>query len=237
MMPRRFLLLMAAALVSSACSASSSEFPFRIIGGSGESEPVLTIARGNGAAKVCAGRGLPAPDPVVLGEPVPLYPARGVFAVTHSMPFSTTPEQAGNRCDLTLQGEPLIAADGAGEKLAYARCSILFRASQGDVLIAPNETPRNWEDRYLLAECVYRLVMYVEGYRGALAEPADTLFANASESFLLAGRPYIGPSAPTLPRHLSLRCPQLEQLYYRDNLAETLQTQCPAALESFNLKR
>lgn len=128
-------------------------------------------------------------------------------------------------------------SDGAGETLHYIRCSTLFRASQGDGLIAPNQRPSDWEDRFLLSECSYRLAIYVEVYRGALAEPAETLLVSAPKSALLVGRPSAGPSALILPRYRSLRCPQPEQLYYCDNLTEAWLLECPTALEPLNLKR
>ena len=158
---------------------------------------------------------------------VSLYPARAVYSATLSLPFSAMVDQTSRKCDVTLLGEPLAPSDGDGEHLKYERCSMLVR--EDDVLVAPSTT---WDgrDRFILADCIHRLAMYLQGYRGALSEPTDAIFVPSSSHALLVGRPYMGPRAPWLPTTLRRRCPQLEELYFGDVLASSLLSICPSAI-------
>jgi hypothetical protein len=228
--PTMLRLIAAIMLMFSACAQAEPELEnprLRQVKGTGDLEPALNIPRGEGRAKICAGRGLPRSSEFVLGEPVPLYPARAVYSATLSLPFSAMVDRTSRKCDVTLLGEPLASYDGDGEHLSYERCSMLVR--EDDVLVAPN-TIWDGKDRFILADCVHRLAMYLQGYRGALSEPTDAMFRPSSSHALLVGRPYMGPRAPWLPTTLRLRCPQLVELYFGDDLAASLLSTCPSAI-------
>lgn len=225
--------LLALGAVSSPCAAGSlaGNAETRVLQGTGIAQPELGIPRGNAAATVCAGRGLP---PASDFEPAPLYPARGVQAVTLSQPFVAPRLLPGRPCDLTLLGKPLSETDEPGPQFNYTNCSIRFTNSGSRLLIAPKQVPQDWSDRFILAECIYRLAMYVEGYRGALAEPAPGLLQPRGES-LLVGRSYVGSSVPWLPKSLSLRCPRILDHYYTDHLGDALERECAKSAAEVSL--
>jgi hypothetical protein len=75
--------------------------------------------------------------------------------------------------------------------------------------------------------------MYVEGYRGALAEPTKTMFYDRKNS-VHASRPWIGPKTTAVYWALGLRCGDLRRVYYKEDLATALQRTCPKAMELLN---
>jgi hypothetical protein len=156
------------------------------------------------------------------------YPARGVQATTMDVPFNVD-TQSGGRCDVELLGVPISATEGSGERFDYSRCSVLVRTGGTGVVIAPRERATTGDD-FVLSECLYRLAMYLEGYRGALAEPTETMFQERTSNPQFAGLHYAGPSIPWLPRSLALHCPQLMQFYYKKDLSAAVQRVCPDGL-------
>lgn len=207
--------------------AASQNLLSRVTRGTGVAEPSLRIPRGGAAARVCEGPDLPARQPI--GEPVALYPARGVQSVTYDLPFVAAPASGRTECDLILQGRPLRTANGQGARFRYVSCDVLIThgASQR-IVVAPAAGRANGKDRFALSECVYRVTMYVQGFKGALAEPTETLFQPRGNS-IHVGKPWVGPRTTLVPWTIALRCPQLAKLYYGDDLARALKRSCPAA--------
>lgn len=211
-----------------ACEAAAAENPLdRVVRGTGVSEPTLALPRGSASARVCAGPDLPAAEQI--GEPVALYPARGVQSVTYDLPFVAAPRDGRTHCDLVLQGRPIRSADGAGARFDYESCTLLVSDSSPQrLIIAPRSGVATGQDRFVLSECVYRLAMYVQGYKGALAESSNTMFGPRERNGVHVGKPWIGPSTTTIPAIIALRCPHLTSLYYTSDLAAALERSCQA---------
>lgn len=221
------------ALSLCACEAAATESVLeRVIRGKGIAEPAITLPRGSASARVCAGPDLPAAEQI--GEPVALYPARGVLSVTLDLPFVAAPRDGRTHCDLVIQGRPISPGDGTGARFDYASCALLITdGSPQRVIIAPLSNRATGEDRFVLSECVYRLAMYVQGYKGALAEPSNAIFLPRERSASHVGKPWVGPSATGIPAGIALRCPHLVSLYYGSDLAASLERSCPAYDEMF----
>lgn len=216
------------ALSLCACEAAGAQNVLeRVVRGTGISEPALALPRGSASARVCAGPDLPAAEQI--GEPVALYPARGVQSVTHDLPFVAAPSNGRTHCDLILQGRPIGPGDGTGARFDYESCALLFSDSRPQrVVIAPVSNRASGQDRFVLSECVYRLAMYVQGYKGALAEPTNAMFGPRDRSAIHVGKPWVGPSTTAIPSVIAMRCPQVASLYYGNDLAAALERSCPA---------
>lgn len=220
-----------------ACVPASAQSALeRVVRGTGTSEPSLEMPRERALARVCAGPDLPAGE--AFGEPVALYRARGVQSVTHDLPFVAAPRDGRTHCDLVLQGRPIRPADGMGVRLDYEHCALLVSESRPQqVIIAPRSGVATGKDRFVLAECVYRLAMYVQGYRGALAEPSATMFVTRdSQAVHMIGKPYVGPRSTGIPSMISWRCPDLPSLYYGSDLSAALERSCAGYNEPLRLR-
>ncbi|TVV76459.1 hypothetical protein [Sphingomonas solaris] len=81
-------------------------------------------------------------------------------------------------------------------------------------------------DRFVLSECFYRVALYLEGYRGALQLPTHRLFTSTRQGFWAGQVQFVGPMATMTPARLSILCPDLKALYYRDDFAEQAMRRC-----------
>lgn len=229
--PMRLALILSVVVVS-AHPAGTGNVYSRVVGGTGSSEPRLSIPRGTYAARVCAGSHLPPRE--AIGEPVSLFPARGVVSVTGDLPFVALPPSGRRQCDLVLQGRPLASTDGTGARFDYATCSVLVTdGAPQRIVIAPRRGRAPANDHFVLAECVYRIAMYVEGYRGALAEPTATMFYDRTNS-VHATRPWVGPKTTGVYWAIALRCGDLRTVYYNGDLSSSLGRTCPKGMELLN---
>ena len=81
-------------------------------------------------------------------------------------------------------------------------------------------------DRFALSECFYRVAMYIEGYLGALEVPSERLFASTQRGYWAGQVQFVGPIATLIPARLSMRCPDLKAMYYRDDFAFEATRRC-----------
>lgn len=153
-----------------------------------------------------------------------LFPGVGISSVTRGRPFQPYPQLNGGGCDIRYYDKP-VQPSAAVRTYRYERCALHFRidSRRPAVEIVPLAGVEN--DRFVLAECCYRLAMYIEGYRGALSVPTRSIFVDTSRGFFAGQTQWVGPLATTIPIWLRRECPMLEQLYFRVDFPDALRRQ------------
>ena len=187
--------------------------------------PPLVETRGTGRTNVCA----------TSEAAKALYPGTGINAVTRDNPFMPYPELNGGICSVYYHATPVEVGDRLN--LVYGTCTIGIRNEQRRQVI--DIAPRSGVivTRFVLSECFYRVALYIEGYRGALAASTERMFVSTARGFWAGQVQFVGPVATTIPTWLSQLCPDLKTMYYQNDFAERAARLCIPRNSSGNPSR
>ena len=219
-MASRFLVTIATMALTSAATPPPPPLPDALVDaglllmGRTPATPSLSIPRGPGKANLCA----------TSEAARRLYPGTGIATVTRDVPFMPYPEVNGGACAVYTHASPVQRT--ATFRASFATCTVSMRAENERqvVDVAPRSAGR--QDTFVLSECLYRLALYIEGYRGALQVPTNRVFASTGGGYWAGQQQFVGPVATLIPTRLSMRCPDLKAMYYRDDFALDAARRC-----------
>lgn len=223
-MASRLLIAVTAIALTSATTPRADPLPAaladarHLLMGTAPATPSLGIPRGPGRANLCA----------TSEAARRLYPGTGVAAVTRDNPFMPYPEVNGGVCSVYSHASPIERA--ATFRAPFANCTVSFRNEEGRQVVDVAPRSAGVLDRFALSECFFRLALYIEGYRGALQPSGERLFASTQRGYWAGQVHFVGPIATLIPTRLSMRCPDLKAMYYRDDFAVEATRRCMPAM-------
>lgn len=159
----------------------------------------ISIPQGVGKAIVCV-------KDKTLEE---LFPGAGIQSVTGFSPFLVVEQGSNDRCNIHIAKLKSKNLTSVQILKRYSQCGI-SSSSQNQLTIFPTEERF---DRFSLAECFYRIALYLEGFSGAI--DANVFNLNSKSAYFAGKRHYVGYLSTDIPQALYHTCPESKKLVFK----------------------